>query len=177
MKRLLLIALGLLVTSSAFAVPLRLEFTADGFQNSGTQHPGFAGPLSGSFSWDGNLGDPIAAFTGVNFNLYGHLFTLAEIGIANQGTTQTAFGGTARGANAVVGDGAVNDFLIVFDRFTGGIAAFAYSIQGKTSAIWWTPARVDSRIVADIAAVPEPSAIALLAVAALGMGFVARRRA
>jgi hypothetical protein len=152
-----------------------MHFHADGFQNAGTQYPGFSGPIDGSISWNAsaNAYDPIAALTAIDLKIAGHQYSLAEVGIANQGTTQTAIGGLFHGANAVVGDGLANDFLLVFDRVNPFINAFAYSIQGKTSAIWWTPSSASAAF--DANHVPEPGSLLLCAAALAGLVFSVRR--
>lgn len=155
------VVLALSLGSAAFAGPVTLELKASGFANAGTQYPGFDGEVDVSLSWDtANKADPIASILSIDIEIAGHQYTLAEVGIANQGTTQTAIGAIVRGANAVIGDGAFNDFLLVFDRVNPAINAFAYSIQGKTNAIWWTPASTSAAYITN--SVPEPSTLALL---------------
>ncbi len=167
--------LALSLGGTAFAAPVTLELKASGFQNAGTQYPGFDGEIDARLTWDTvNTADPIASFLSIDIEIAGHAYTLAEIGIANQGSTQTAIGALVRGANAVVGDGAFNDFLIVFDRVHPSISAFAYSIQGKTNAIWWSPTTT-SAVYVESNSVPEPSTLLLL-LPALG-GLLAFRRA
>lgn len=166
---------GLFIASASHAGVVTMEFFADGFQNAGVQFPGFNGPVSGRISWDSNnLLDPIAAFTDIDLEIAGHAYTLAEVGDGGQGTTQSAIGGLVHGANTAVGDGLSNDFLIVFDRVNPAIVAFAYTIQGKGGAIWWTPTDTSARFV-DTNGVPEPSSL-LLGIAALGALGLSRRR-
>ena len=151
-----------MAANAAQANLVTLKFKASGFQNAGTAYPGFDGEIDGSLTWDtANKADPIGSFLDIDLEIAGHQYTLGEVGIANQGTTQTAMGGLARGANAVIGDGAANDFLIVFDRVNPSISAFAYSIQGKTSAIWWSPTFTSAEYV-DVNTVPEPASLALV---------------
>lgn len=175
MKRTLFLLLNCLLTSLACAAPVTLKFHADGFQNAGTQWAGFSGPIDGSISWDAtaNPSDPIAMLTAIDLTIAGHSYSLAEVGIANQGSTQTAIGGLFNGANAVVGNGAANDFLLVFDRVNPFISAFAYSIQGMTNAIWWSP--TNSSAAFDTNHVPEPGSMALAALALGAMAMAARR--
>jgi PEP-CTERM motif len=175
------LAAALTLTLAAFAAPsvqaaaFTVQFSADGFQNSGVQHPGNSGPISGSMSWEAaSPADAIGVITAFDMVIAGHQYTLGEIGVANQGSTQTAFGGLANGANAVIGNGAFDDFLIVFDRLAPRIDTFAYSIRGLTGAIWWTPAQSSIRYVTQ--AVPEPASV-LLVLAALGaVAALGRRR-
>jgi len=49
----------------------------------------------------------------------------------------------------------------VFDRVNPAINAFAYSIQGKGNAIWWTPSTTSAAYVVNN--VPEPASLALVA--------------
>lgn len=124
---------------AASATPITMSFTASGFQNAGTQYPGLDGPVTGSLSWDGaSVNDPIAALTGINLAIAGHSYTLPEVGVINNGTSSVV-GGQAHGVNAVVGDGSADDFLMTFDRVQPAITSFAYAVEGKTNAIWWTP--------------------------------------
>ncbi|WP_395702029.1 PEP-CTERM sorting domain-containing protein [Aquabacterium sp.] len=176
MKRILFLLLNWLLAGLACAVPTTLHFHADGFENAGTQYPGFSGPIDGSISWNGsgNAYDPIGALTAIDLTIAGHQYGLNEIGIANQGSTQTALGGLFRGANAVVGDGAGDDFLLVFDRVNPLINAFAFSIAGKTNAIWWSPTTTSATI--DVNNVPEPGSLLLVAAAIGGLMLAARRR-
>lgn len=170
----LTLALAALASTGAQAATYTLEFSADGFANVGTQYPGNSGPISGSISWQAaSPADAIGAITAIDLAIGGHQYTLGEVGIANQGSSQTAFGGLVRGANAVVGDGAFDDFLIVFDRLAPRIDAFAYSIRGLTGAIWWTPAETSMRYVTNT--VPEPASV-LLVLAALGAVVALGRR-
>lgn len=175
MKRTLFLLLNWLLTGLACAAPVTMHFHADGFQNAGTQYPGFSGPIDGSISWNAgaNPYDPIAALTAIDLKIAGHQYSLAEIGIANQGTTQTAIGGLFNGANAVVGNGAANDFLLVFDRVNPFINAFAYSIEGKLNAIWWTPSNTSASF--DTNHVPEPGSLLLCAAALAGLLLSAKR--
>ena len=164
--------------SLAAAAPVTMAFTASGFGAAGGGATPYTTPVSGQLSWDSvNLSDPISAFTDIQLTIGGHSYALSEIGIANQGGTQTAMGALARGANAVVGDGAFDDFLLVFDRVNPAIEAFAFSIKGASNAIWWSPSFTEAHFVTGPASsVPVP-ATALLA--ALGLAGVAasRRRA
>lgn len=174
MKRILSLAAGLIAAVSLHAAPVTIEFAASGFQNAGTPFPGFDGPIHGRVTWDSqNPLDPMVALTDIDLTIAGHAYTLAEVSIANEGSTQTAFGALARGANTVVGDGQVNDFLIVLDRVQPRIDAFAFSIEGKTGAIWWLPTHTEARFATQN--VPEPGGLALAA-AALGVVGIARRR-
>lgn len=167
-----LAAFGL--SMAAQAAPVTMVFSASDFQNSGTQYPGLAGPVHGSITWDRDQpSDPIGTLLDIDLEINGHAYSLDEVGIANEGSSMTAIGAKVRGANAVVGDGAFHDFLLVFDRVHPSISAFAYSVQGRTNAIWWNPANSQASIVA--AAVPAPSA-AWLAATALGALALRRRR-
>lgn len=171
----LTLALGAALASTpAHAALFTVEFSADQFANAGTQHPGYSGPITGRLTWEAaTQGDAIGAITAFDMTIAGHAYTLAEIGIANQGSSQTALGGLVRGANAVVGDGAFDDFLLVFDRLAPRIDAFAYSIQGLANAIWWTPAQSSIRYVTNT--VPEPASV-LLVLAAFGAVLLLARR-
>lgn len=134
-------ALLLNLSATVQAAPIVMSFTADGFENAGTSYPGLNGPVSGMLGWDAaSTADPITALTSATISIPGHTFGLADVGIANNAGTKTAIGALPRGANAVVGDGAYNDFLMVLDRVTPSIDAFAYSLEGKSGALWWTPA-------------------------------------
>ena len=181
MKRLVQFMLGTLaglcIATGGQAATVTMEFSASGFQNAGVQFPGFDGPVSGSISWEstGNLLDPIGALTGLNLSIAGHAYTLAEVGIANEGTTQTAIGGLFNGANSAVGSGAAHDFLLVFDRVQPAITSFAYVIEGKAGAIWWTPTDSRAAFATDANGVPEPSALGLT-VLAIGLLAAGRRR-
>lgn len=175
MQRLLTLALGLATAALVHAAPVTIEFSASGFQNAGTSYPGYDGPIHGSITWDRvNPDDPMGVLTGIDLTIAGHVYTLAEVGIANEGATQTAIGASPTGFNAVVGSGAAHDFLLVLDRVNPRISTFAFSIQGKTNAIWWAPTQTDARFATN--GVPEPGGV-LLAGAALGaLGLVRRRQ-
>jgi len=174
MKRFFTLALGLATAALCHAAPVTIEFSASGFQNAGTQYPGYDGPIHGSITWDSaNPYDPMTTLTGIDLTIAGHVYALAEVGIANEGSTQTAIGASPSGFNAVVGNGAAHDFLLVIDRVNPRIDAFAFTIQGKTGAIWWFPTNAQARFSAH--AVPEPGGL-LLAGAALGVLGLSRRR-
>lgn len=173
MQRLFTLALGLATAALVQAAPVTIEFSASGFQNGGTQHPGFDGPIHGSITWDSQQPtDPMGALTGIDLTIAGHVYTLAEVGIAHEGTTQTVIGASPSGFNAVVGNGLAHDFLLVIDRVNPAIQAFAFSIQGKDNAIWWFPAQTSARFATND--VPEPGGL-LLAGVALGLLGLARR--
>ena len=175
MKRAILLAIALIVTPLASANTWTLEFSASGFQNAGTQYPGYSGPISGMISWDStSLSDPIMNLTYIALTIYGHTYTLADTGVANNGSSQTAIGGSAHGFNAVVGDGQFDDFLLVFDRVNPSISAFAYGIAGLSNAIWWTPTTSEAHFVT--ASVPEPGTALLLVSALMVAGFLRRDR-
>lgn len=169
------LSIGLATALPAQASVVTFEFTASGLENAGTAYPGFSGPITGRFSWEqSNVGDPIAALIDIDLSIGGHSYTLAEVGVAWNSVTQSAIGGAARGFNAVVGDGQFDDFLLVFDRVNPAISAFAYSIQGKTNAIWWQPTFSEAQFVTND--VPEPMS-ALLVLTGLGLLGVQGRRA
>jgi hypothetical protein len=172
----LTLALAAWATPSAQAATYTIDFSASGFQNAGVAAPGVGTHITGTMSWEAaSPSDAIGTLTAFDMAINGHAYTLAEIGIANEGTPQTAFGGLVNGANAVVGNGAADDFLIVFDRLTPSIQTFAFSVLGYAGSIWWTPTFTSMRYV-NTNHVPEP-ATALLVVVALGAAVVARRKA
>jgi MYXO-CTERM domain-containing protein len=167
MHKLLGATLALVTTLAAQAAPVTMEFSASGFQNLGVQFPGFSGPVSGRISWEqAQVGDPISSLTSIELTIAGFSYALAEVALANQGTTDTVVGGVANGANAVIGSGAAHDFLMVFNRVSPSISAFSFAIQGKAGALWTSPGFTEARFVT--AAVPEPAS-ALLALTALGL--------
>jgi hypothetical protein len=165
-----------LAASSAQAGLLTIEFQASGFQNSGVAAPGVDTNISGSMSWQAaNPSDPIQAIAAFEMTIHGHAYTLAEIGIANQGSSQTAFGGLVSGANAVVGNGLADDFLIVFDRLQPSFNAFAFAVRGFAGSLWLSPSFTSIRYVDTTSGVPEPTT-GLLVLAALGAAAAVRRR-
>ncbi len=144
----------LALATAAQAGDYTLTFRADGFAPGGSAPDGFAGPISGSISWQAaSQADPMGALTAIDLAIYGHRYTLAEVGIANQSSSVSVIGALANGANAVVGSGNDDDFMFGFDRATAQISFFAYAIKGQSNAIWWTP----SSLTSSISAVPEPA--------------------
>jgi PEP-CTERM motif len=171
------LALATWAAAPAQAATFTIEFSASGFQQGGAAAPGVNTNVTGTMSWEAaSPSDAIGNLTAFEMAINGHAYTLAEIGVANEGSTQTAFGGLVSGANAVVGNGAADDFLIVFDRLMPRIEAFAFSVRGFVGSIWWTPSQTSMRYVDTTNNVPEP-ATALLVLAALGAAAAARRRA
>jgi hypothetical protein len=169
----LTLALSLLAGSAAQAATYTVKFSASGFQNGGVQAPGYDAPVSGTMSWEAaSPADAIGVITAFDMVIAGHQYTLGNIGLANQGTTQTAFGGLANGTNAVVGSGEFDDFLIIFDRLEPSITGFSYAIKGLVGSIWWFPTQTSISYVKQT--VPEPAS-ALLVLAALGTLAAARR--
>ncbi|MFT3818622.1 MAG: PEP-CTERM sorting domain-containing protein [Rubrivivax sp.] len=168
---------ALLCASLAQAAPVTMEFTASGFGTAGGGAKPYTEAITGRLSWDSiNLADSISAFTDIQLTIGGHHYALSEIGIANQGGTQTAMGALARGANAVVGDGLFDDFLLVFDRVNPAIQAFAFSIKGESNAIWWSPAFTEAHFVTGPASsVPVPATALLAALGLAGVGWSRRR--
>ena len=108
MKRVFGLAIALLLTlgvGQAAALPFTLSFTA--------VVPGFpAGPnISGSFQYEAASAlAPIGALTGVDLTLSGHVFTLADTGVANFGASSSQFGGLTGGGIGSLNVGA-NDFI------------------------------------------------------------------
>lgn len=165
-------ALGL--SLAAHAAPVTMTFSASDFVNVGVQYAGLGGPIHGSITWDRERpDDPVGTILDIDLVINGHTYELDEIGIAHEGSTQTAIGGLVRGANTVVGDGQVHDFLMVFDRVQPSIQAFAYSVEGRTGALWWAPAHAQAAFTTGT--VPTPPA-ALLVATALGALALRRRR-
>jgi hypothetical protein len=107
-KRVFGLAIALLLTlgvGQAAALPFTLSFTA--------VVPGFpAGPnISGSFQYEAASAlAPIGALTGVDLTLSGHVFTLADTGVANFGASSSQFGGLTGGGIGSLNVGA-NDFI------------------------------------------------------------------
>jgi PEP-CTERM motif len=171
----LTLALAAWAAPGAQAATFTIEFSASGFQQGGVAAPGVGTNITGSMSWEAlSPSDAIGNLTAFEMAINGHAYTLAEVGIANQGTTQTAFGGLVNGANAVVGNGLADDFLIVFDRLAPRMETFAFAVKGFVGSIWWTPTFTSMRYVDTNNNVPEP-ATALLVLAALGAAAAARR--
>jgi hypothetical protein len=150
-----------------------LEFTASGFRNIGTQFPGFSGPVSGRISWEQtNPGDPIGALTGIDFNLFGKQFTLAEVGVGDQTSTASLVGGLISGIGSTAGAGLADDFSLIVDRVNPAVISLTYVLTGKDGGLWAFPTETSARFVTSIP-VPEPAPWALAAGAALA---ASRRR-
>lgn len=165
---------ALLVAGAAHAGVVTMNFSASGFQNIGAAFPGFSGPISGSISWNSvNASDPIVTLESIDLLIYGHQYSLAEVGVGPQGGTYTTIGGLVNGANSAIGNGLTDDFLILFDRVNPGIVGFGYTIQGKAGALWQSPSVSSASFAPQ--GVPEPAGWAL-ALAALGALAVTRRR-
>lgn len=173
-QRFAIAAATLALATAAQADTFTLNFRADGFQAAGSAPAGFSGPITGSVSWQAaSQADPIGNLTGIDLAIYGHRYTLAEVGIANQNGSTSVIGALLHGANAVVGDGSGDDFMFGFDRMSAQLSFFAYAINGKSNAIWWTP----SSMTASISAVPEPATWASWLGGLAGLALLRRRSA
>lgn len=153
-----------------------MEFTASGFDNGGTQHPEVARQASGRVSWEGDSPTGrVERLTAFELEIHGHAYVLNEISFLQQHTDTLVLGGLASGVNAVVGNGLADDFLLLLTRANPGVSAFAFSVQGKNGAIWWTPAHSSARFI-DNNAVPLPASGLLAAAAGVALMLTRRRQ-
>ena len=158
---------------AAQAATFTLDFKASGFTNiGGNVFPGFDGPVEGSVSWESlGVSDTISALTAIDFVLFGHRFSLSDVGIASQTADSLVLGAAPNGFNTVVGNGVATDFLIVLDRRLPGINSFGYGLAGKDNALWISPSFTEASY--RTGTVPEP---AILALALLALGGVVAGR-
>jgi len=164
-----------LLAAPARAVPFGISFSAWGFHFNDTGSPGFDGPLSGAFSWDGaDLDDPITAVTSFDLTIYGRSFGLEDVGVVISGVGVVTIGAAPHGFNTVIADGVDADFLLTVRQTTPSVVYFAYSLQGENSTLWVNPSRSVASF--DLRPVPEPSLLPLTSLGVLGVTALARRR-
>jgi hypothetical protein len=157
--------IALLVGGLAQAVPVQVDFTA----NFAT---GPSPAVSGSFFYEAaTLTGPVQSLTGVNLNVNGHAYTLAELGFLNF-SNSILIGGAVNSANTIVGF-AFHDFFFNFSQTSGTFFNFVYSTPGVTQHVFSTQGSVS---VHAPTRVPEPEMLGLLGMGLGLLGTLAIRR-
>lgn len=158
-KTLLCSLLALFISSAANASPFQVDFTFTGF----TGHGGSPVPdptVTGSAVFDAaSINSPIQSLISINLSIDGHTYTLAETGILVSGD-QNVIGGLLNGVGALGFN--TTDFAIVWRYTTNEPVNFSYE-SGANPIVSSTASTFS------IAAVPEPTTLALFSLGAFGM--------
>src|SRR5262245_1908706 len=181
-----LVALFVLISGSAQAVPVTTSFTAIDF------YPGSAptNPVSGVIAWEAaSLTAPIESLTSISLTIAGHTYGAGELTFISPPDDSTVIiGGWTWGAETV--RAGTDDFWLMFDRLSATPRQFLYGSVSTPSSDFSTMSFASFTIadggVADRAfaaadpvgpnAVSEPPTLALFAAGLAGLAFRRRRR-
>ena len=160
-------------SAEAALITETLTFTASAFHPS----PAPQDPVNGSFTV---TFDPAVSSTGsldaISLTIFGHTYTLAEVGYHSLTGGEIDFGALVNGINTIPTPGS-NDFVYIH---TGGPAScpfddFQYTVVGNTAGF------EDGRLTCTITpggppTLPEPSTLALLGIGLAGIGLARQRK-
>jgi hypothetical protein len=128
----------LVVAGNSHALPIRLDFTAAGFDNDLVSpfSPAPQDPVSGTFIWEADsINDPIQELTWVDLTIAGHTYTLGELDF---------FSPTGQGTDVIgagyyrsIGAG-TDDFLLQWYNDPLETVRFVYSSIQFAEGIWET---------------------------------------
>lgn len=170
MNRFLLVAMACVGGWTAQAAAFTLTFTA--LMTPATPQS----PISGTFKWNApTITDAATAFTLVNLIIDGHSYGTGDVGMfAN--ATEAGIGGNASGAGGIALAGSTPDFLIVWTHQGPSPLNFIFNTAQSQAAIAGTTAFTQFSLTEDVAGVPEPGSLGMVALGGLVLGGIAARK-
>ena len=161
---------------TASAIPLRMDFSADGFVDiqSGGPRPVPLDPVSGSITYDA-VGSDILSLIGIDLTIDGYSYSIGDIGFSKGVSGNFSFFHTDSGEN--VNSVNVNDFFLRVKYIVpsqlnlvpfGGSPYMMYSVESDRGLYDNFFNRTGTYTVSN-ASVPEPSVIALMSLGLFGL--------
>jgi len=164
-RSLLTMAVGFLLCGWVHAVTVTLDFTVTGFDPVFFSTPVPQDTVSGQIVYSAaSASAPVDALISIDLEIFGHVYTLGEIGFINQATA-SIIGGLGFGPLTV--ETGADDFGIRFERDTTEWTIFLYSVNGAEDGF---------RAVRQAIAVPEPGSLALLGLGLAGVAAIRKRK-
>lgn len=168
------LAVTLFPFSTAFAIPITINFTASGF--SSTSPGGVAAPqdvVSGTIVYEAaSETATIDSITSISLNIAGYNYSVGEVGfISPFGGSQLIGGNAINEPNAILHG--TDDFWLIWDPTTMTGTELAYS-SSSVDANFWSTRNFDSFTVSS--SVPEPTSLALLGLGLAGISFARRKQ-